>query len=209
VLIEISASDTEDDPGGSGGALTVEWSDDGGATWKATTFDDITDTYKGDVSWDTTVLADVEYTLKARATDSLFNETIQDVVVTVNNAAPVFEVSVTYAGEGGRNGTKHFNSEVTIQDNGSPVSGASVNATVDRIDTITDTILESRTETGVTDSNGVVVFVWKNANSDCYETHVNSVDTEDMTGQTPANSIIWPDRLSEMGAWCDGGIGPE
>ena len=140
-------------------------------------------------------------------TDSLPNETIQDVVVTVNNAAPVFEVSITYAGEGGRNGTKHFNSEVTIQDNGSLVSGASVEATVDRINS--GSIVASRTETGVTDLNGVVVFVWKNANSDCYETHVNSVDTEDMTGQTPANSIIWPDLVSEMDAWCDGGTGPE
>lgn len=93
--ISVAAEDAEDDLG----TLEVEVSIDGGATWAAATYQAGTGAYE--YAWDTTVSADGDTTLLARATDSNANTgTSPGLVVTVDNLNDPPSVAVVEPADG-------------------------------------------------------------------------------------------------------------
>ena len=82
ITIQVDAADAED----AAGALTVEVSIDGGASWLAAAHNAGSGYYER--LWDTTLVADALYTIDARATDSAAGTTnATQVSVTVDNVA--------------------------------------------------------------------------------------------------------------------------
>ena len=80
--------------------------------------------------------------------------------------------SIVYSTEGGKNGDKHLNIEVALDN---PVSGASVS-----IDLYHDTLLVA-SSTAVTGGGGTVTFSLKNAEAGFYETEIFDVSAAGLT----------------------------
>ena len=98
-LVQISASDVEDDITPGPGSLTVEWRADGNA-WQSAFYNGVSGFYEA--SWDTTTLAEGPVTFEARATDSDANTTTTaQFTVTVDNVddAPVVNIFNPMDGE--------------------------------------------------------------------------------------------------------------
>jgi len=94
--------------------------------------------------------------------------------------------SVTYATEGGRDGTKNLLITIALEDDtGNPASDASVSIEVTRNGSLYGT------GTGTTGSGGAITFNAKNAPAGDYATTVTSVTASGLTwdGVTPANSF--------------------
>ena len=94
--------------------------------------------------------------------------------------------SVTYATEGGKNDDKHLLITVALaNDQGDPVSGASLSISVDRDGNLFGT------GSGTTGTAGTVTFSSKNAPSGTYVTTVTAISAAGLTwdGTTPANSF--------------------
>lgn len=101
----------------------------------------------------------------------LTDTTSLDVTAASEEPTTVSVSSVTYSGEGGKNGDKHLLTTIALLDNlGDPVSGASVSITLKNIDTG-----GSWSGTATTGSDGSITFSLKNAPSGCYTTTVTDV----------------------------------
>ncbi len=114
-------------------------------------------------------------------------EDITSLVVIAASEDPttVRVLSVTYGGEGGKNGDKHLLIMIALVDDlGDPVSGASVS-----IDLFRNNIFVG-SGTGTTSSTGIANFSYKNASVGCYTTTVTNVDASDLDWiltDTPVN----------------------
>lgn len=122
VPIEIYADDAEDGQE----TLLVEWNVDGGS-WASATFDNLLFLYTD--QWDTTGLAEGDYTLNARATDSASNVTETSITVTVSSEVdPTIHVG-DLDGESSTGRGRRWNASVTItavDASDTPVAGAEV-----------------------------------------------------------------------------------
>ena len=165
------------------GVIQVEFFVDGTSIGIDTTF-------PYSMSWDTTTVTNGNHALTANAVDGAGNiDTSTSVVVAVNNPTVTTAGvdSITYQLEGGKSDNKHLNIIVHVIDGlGSSVSDASVSITLKNIDTG-----GSWFGTGLTGSDGIVIFSLKNAAFGCYTTTVTDVTAAGLTwdNSTPANEF--------------------
>jgi hypothetical protein len=94
---------------------------------------------------------------------------------------------ITITGTGGPNRDRHLRTTVTVVANGSPVSGALVQATLQQTSGGTG----SWNFSGTTGSNGTVTFSLNNAPSGCYSLTVTNVSASGLTwdGSSPDNEF--------------------
>lgn len=140
----------------------------------------------------TATLSDGSHFLTASVTDSAGLQGSASVSVSVaSTTASDGTVSVTgidYSTSGGRFGDKHLSVDVNLaDDNGSPVSGASVSVEITNS-------TQGVTSTGqtTTDSNGTAMFEWKSAPSGNYSVVVTEVTASGFAwdGVTPENAFV-------------------
>lgn len=135
-------------------------------------------------------LSDGTHTITASVTDSVGQTTTASITITVGAAPPTASTlsvaSIIYATEGGKQQNLHLLVTVALVDNqGNPVSGASVAIRLDRNGALYGTA------SGTTRTDGKVTFKATNAPSGCYTTTVTSVTASGLSwdGVTPANQF--------------------
>jgi hypothetical protein len=159
------------------GVMQVEFFVDGGSIGVDTTA-------PYEATWDTTAYNDGAHTVSATATDTIGQTGSNAVGVTVQNTIPsgtihVSAIDMSYTKQG-PNYTVSI--QVTIVDeNGSPVSGATVDLSLD--------VPSSGTATGsaTTGSNGTVTFSLKSRNTGSYVATVTNVSHSSYTYNPGAN----------------------
>jgi len=137
-------------------------------------------------SWDTTTYSDGSHTVSATATDTIGQTGSNSVGVTVQNTVPsnsmhVSAIDMSYT-QKGPNYTVAM--VVTIVDeNGSPVSGATVDLSLD--------VPGAGTATGsaTTGSNGTVTFTYRSKNTGTYVATVTNVSHSSYT-YDPASNVV-------------------
>jgi subtilisin len=115
------------------------------------------------------------------------NHTINTTFAEVTEADMVRVKSITYSTSGGRFNDRHLDIKLLLlDDQGNPVSNASVSATLTRDDG------SSWNYQGTTGSDGTVTFSLNNHGSGSYETKVTAVEAEGLKwdGLTPDNSHL-------------------
>jgi hypothetical protein len=115
VTVQVDASDAED----SAGSLSVEVTIDGGV-WNAALYSSSSGVYQYD--WDTSEVADADYTIEARATDSGDNTVGSDVVsVSVDNTQETLDLSTIDTTGLGNASFSGSNGDYTIEAAGADV----------------------------------------------------------------------------------------
>jgi hypothetical protein len=115
------------------------------------------------------------------------NTTLNFALAPVTSGGDMSVSDITITGHGGPNGDRHLRATVTVVANGSPVSGALVQATLTRTSGGTG----SWNFSGSTGSNGTVTFGLNNAPSGCYSLTVTNVSASGLTwdGSSPGNQF--------------------
>jgi hypothetical protein len=115
------------------------------------------------------------------------NTTLNFTLAPVTSGGDMSVSDITITGNGGPNSDRHLRATVTVEAGGSPVSGALVQATLNRTNGGTG----SWSFSGTTGSAGTVTFGLNNAPSGCYSLTVTSVTASGLTwdGSSPGNQF--------------------